>query len=67
MVLDTGEAFVGDLAMNGPPLRMGPGFPAFAEDPDLIESSWNRVVEAGGRTIYPAHGHPFPADRFRPR
>jgi glyoxylase-like metal-dependent hydrolase (beta-lactamase superfamily II) len=67
VVLDTGEAFVGDLAMNGPPLRIGPGYPAFAENPDLVEPSWNRVVAAGGRTIFPAHGKPFPADQFRPR
>ena len=32
VLLDNGEAFVGDLAMNEFPLRLSPGLPIFAED-----------------------------------
>jgi glyoxylase-like metal-dependent hydrolase (beta-lactamase superfamily II) len=32
VLLDTGDVFVGDLAMNKFPLRFSPGLPIFAED-----------------------------------
>jgi glyoxylase-like metal-dependent hydrolase (beta-lactamase superfamily II) len=62
MLLDTGEAFVGDLAMNKFPLRLTPGLPIFAEDwPKLIES-WQKLLDLGVKIVYPAHGKPFSAD-----
>jgi glyoxylase-like metal-dependent hydrolase (beta-lactamase superfamily II) len=62
ILLDTGEAFVGDLAMNKIPLRLTPGLPIFAEDwPKLIES-WQKLLDLGVRIIYPSHGDPFSAD-----
>jgi hydroxyacylglutathione hydrolase len=65
VLLDTGEAFVGDLAMNGFPLRFGPGLPVFAEDLQGVKSSWKRMLERGATTVYPAHGKPFSAERIR--
>jgi hydroxyacylglutathione hydrolase len=65
VLLDSGEALVGDLAMNGFPMRAGPGMPAFAENVDQVYASWEKVLTAGATTIYPAHGKPFPADRLR--
>ncbi len=65
VVLDTGEAFVGDLAMNGFPLRRGPGAPAFARDMGQVHASWRKLLDAGAATIYPAHGRPFPAEVLR--
>ena len=65
VLLDDGHAFVGDLAMNGPPLRFGPGLPIFAEQPERLASSWRTVLDAGARTIHPAHGKPFPAEVMR--
>jgi glyoxylase-like metal-dependent hydrolase (beta-lactamase superfamily II) len=61
VLLDTGEAFVGDLAMNKFPLRVSPGLPIFAEDPAAVERSWKLLLERGASTVYPAHGKPFPA------
>ncbi len=62
ILLDTGEAFVGDLAMNKLPLRLTPGLPIFAEDwPKLIES-WQKLLDLGVKIVYPAHGDPFSAD-----
>ncbi len=65
ILLDSGEAFVGDLAMNGFPLRWRPGLPIAAEDPAAIIDSWHRLLDEGARTIYPAHGKRFSADVMR--
>lgn len=61
VVLETGEAFVGDLAMNRFPLRLSPGLPIFAEDWEAVLDSWRTLIERGVKTVYPAHGKPFPA------
>jgi hydroxyacylglutathione hydrolase len=65
VVLDTGEAFVGDLAMNGLPLRFGPGLPVFSEDPSRLRDSWQLLFDAGARQLFPAHGKPVAAERMR--
>jgi hydroxyacylglutathione hydrolase len=65
VLLDTGEAFVGDLAMNRFPLRLSPGLPIFAEDPATLVESWRSLLEQGATTVYPAHGKPFPAEVIR--
>lgn len=65
VVLDGGEAFVGDLAMNKFPLRVNPGLPIFAEDPLKLIESWKMLLDQGVKMIYPSHGGPFPADIIR--
>ena len=65
VLLESGEAFVGDLAMNRLPLRLSPGLPIFADDPDQVVQSWRRLFELGVTTVYPAHGKPFSADVMR--
>ncbi len=65
VLLDSGEAFVGDLAMNNLPLRLTPGLPIIAEDAAQVVESWQRLLQAGARTIYPGHGKPFSADVMR--
>lgn len=62
VLLDTGEAFVGDLAMNRFPLRLTPGLPIFAEDSAAVSESWKLLLKNGATMIYPAHGEPFPAE-----
>lgn len=62
VLLETGEAFVGDMAMNTLPLRWGPGLPTFAEDMATLKQSWQKLLDQGARMIYPAHGNPFPAE-----
>ena len=62
LLLDSGEAFVGDLAMNGLPLRLGPGMPAVAEDTATVKESWRLLLDRGAVWIYPAHGKPFKAE-----
>jgi len=61
VLLDSGDAFVGDLAMNGFPLRRGPGMPAYGDDPEQIKHSWRLLLERGAKQIHPAHGASFDA------
>lgn len=65
VLLDSGEAFVGDMAMNKFPLRYGANLPVFAEDFAQLKESWRKLLNQGARTIYPAHGKPFSADVIR--
>ena len=65
VLLETGDAFVGDLAMNKFPLRLNPGLPIFAEDSQRVKESWELLLGQGAKTIYPAHGAPFSADTIR--
>ncbi len=65
LLLETGEAFVGDMAMNRFPLRYGANLPVFAEDLPQLKESWRKLLNQGAKTIYPAHGKPFPSDVIR--
>lgn len=65
VLLESGEAFVGDLAMNRFPLRLSPGLPIFADDPEQVVRSWRRLLEYPVTTVFPAHGAPFSADVMR--
>ncbi len=62
VVLASGEAFVGDLAMNRLPLCRRPSLGIFAEAPQQQSASWQSVVAHGVRTVYPPM-----ADRSRRR
>ena len=65
VLLETGDAIVGDLAMNGLPIRIGPGLPTVAEDMQRVKESWRFLLEQGAETVYPGHGKPFPAEIVR--
>jgi glyoxylase-like metal-dependent hydrolase (beta-lactamase superfamily II) len=65
VLLETGEAFVGDLAMSEFPLRLSPGLPILAEDLQTVRASWKLLLAAGAEMVYPAHGKPFSADILR--
>lgn len=60
VLMDTGEAFVGDLAMNRFPLCLSPSLPIFADNPAAVLSSWKTLIKLGASTVYPAHGKLFP-------
>lgn len=59
VLLDSGEALVGDLAMNKFPLRLGPGLPTVAENSGKVKESWRKLLDLGVTTVYRAHGKPF--------
>ena len=68
VLLDSGEVFVGDLAMNLFLLRLlrrNPGLPIFGDDIQLMKNSWKKLLDMGAKTVYPAHGEPFPAQIMR--
>lgn len=65
LLLETGDVFVGDLAMNSFPLRLTPGLPIFAEDMQQVKESWKLLLDKGAKTVYPAHGKPFTAEVIR--
>jgi glyoxylase-like metal-dependent hydrolase (beta-lactamase superfamily II) len=62
VVLESGDALVGDMAMNMFPLRLTPGLPIFAEDEASLRKSWGRLLDMGIRKVWPSHGRPFPAE-----
>ena len=64
LLLDSGHAFVGCVAMNGLPYRIGAGMPGFGEDIRALRESWRTILDSGARWIYPAHGRPFEAERL---
>jgi hydroxyacylglutathione hydrolase len=61
LLLDTGDVFVGDLAMNGLPLRIGPGLSVWAEDISASRESCRLLLDRGAQWIYPAHWKHFKA------
>ena len=65
VLLETGDAFVGDLAMSGFPLRFTPGLPILAENMAEVRGSWKLLLDKGTKRVYPAHGKPFSADIIR--
>ena len=65
VVLDSGEAIVGDVAMNGFPMRWGAGLPIFGDSEKEIRQSWKKLLDAGACIIYPGHGVPFPASQLK--
>jgi glyoxylase-like metal-dependent hydrolase (beta-lactamase superfamily II) len=65
VLLTSGEAFVGDLAANYLPANLGPIFPPFAENVELLLQSWEDLLKAGARIICPGHGRPFSAHLLR--
>ena len=62
VLLESGDTFVGDLAMNKFPLCLSPGLPIFADDLSVVKISWENLLNKGSRTVFPAHGEPFSAE-----
>ena len=61
VLLENGDAFVGDLAMNTLPMRFSLGLPVFGDSMEMIKNSWRLLLNQGAKMVYPAHGDPFPA------
>ena len=64
LLLNSGEAFVGDLAMSGFPRVSGPGPFVLGDDLETMKQSWQLLLDEGARKIYPSHGKPFDAGIF---
>ena len=56
LILEGGEAFIGDLAI-GSPIKVYPPFVVNKKD---VLKSWKKIIDLGAKKIYPAHGKPWP-------
>jgi glyoxylase-like metal-dependent hydrolase (beta-lactamase superfamily II) len=59
ILLDSGDALVGDMAMNDWYLRLTPGLPVLADDINMVVESWKKILPLGIKRVYPAHGMDF--------
>jgi len=62
ILLDSGDAIVGDMAMNDWYLRLTPGLPVLADDIKQVVQSWRKILPMGIKRVYPAHGMDFPVE-----
>lgn len=59
ILLETGDAIIGDMAMNDWYLRLTPGLPVLADDINRVVESWKKILPMGIKKIHPAHGRAF--------
>ncbi len=62
VLLEDGHAVVGDTAVRFPRPGGVSVMPPFAEDTAELLLTWQKLVAAGVRRLYPAHGLPFPVE-----
>jgi hydroxyacylglutathione hydrolase len=65
VLLDSGDAFVGCLAHSGPPFRLHPDLPLYADLPDELRRSWAKVIALGAKRIHPGHGRTFTVEEIQ--
>jgi glyoxylase-like metal-dependent hydrolase (beta-lactamase superfamily II) len=64
VILSTGQAFIGDAAMNFLP---GSGIhyhPIYIKNIQEVYESWKKLKRCGAKILYPAHGPPFLIERL---
>jgi glyoxylase-like metal-dependent hydrolase (beta-lactamase superfamily II) len=66
VVLNNGNSFVGDVAMNFLQFCGIKYRPIYIENITEVYESWRWLKKEGGKKIYPAHGKPFTIDRLEP-
>ena len=59
ILLETGDAIIGDMAMNDWYLRLTPGLPVLADDINKVVESWKKILPMGIKKVHPAHGMAF--------
>lgn len=67
VLMDHGEAMVGDLFMGGFVRSQTPHFPFFASDLSQVRTSLMTVLATNPRILHTAHGGPFDPDTVRRR
>ncbi|HSQ62892.1 MAG TPA: MBL fold metallo-hydrolase [Polyangiaceae bacterium] len=65
VLLEDGSCFVGDAAANLPALAGTRYCVILLEDIEEYYRSWDKLIRAGARRIFPAHGEPFSVERLR--
>ena len=56
VIVEGKHAIVGDIAMKFPLISRSSYEPIIAQDLDQVYRSWQRIIDCGVQTIYPAHG-----------
>ncbi len=63
LLLDTGDAFVGDLVTKTPVFPGGSYVPMFGDSREAVYASWRRLLDAGATLFYSDHiREPVPAE-----
>ena len=65
LVTDDGDCYCGDAAANFFRFAGTKKCVIYVGDIEEYYRSWDRLLEAGARTMFPAHGKPFPAAELR--
>jgi len=65
VALPDGDWLVGDAAANMLQFAGTKYCVIFIQDLDQYYRTWNKMLEAGAKQIFPAHGSPFPVDELR--
>lgn len=66
LILDSGQAFVGDAAIRYLPF-LPPLLPPFGYDRERLLKNWKELLETGISIFYPGHGWPFSAAELAAR
>ena len=64
MVFDDGDCIVGDAAANFPQLLGTKYCVIIIKNIETYYASWRKLIAAGARQIFPAHGGPFPVEKL---
>ena len=64
VITSSGKAFCGDAAMNYLNFAGCRHRPIYLADERQVFTSWQKLLEKGARTFYPAHGKPFGAEQL---
>ncbi len=65
MLLDNGDVICGDAAANMLLFAGSHYCTVLMTDMEAAYRSWQKMLDAGARMIYPTHGKPFPATRLK--
>ncbi|MFP4664552.1 MAG: MBL fold metallo-hydrolase [Bacteroidales bacterium] len=61
VVLEDGEAFVGDACFN---IFGNKVMPPFVNDAGALQNSWHKINESGAIKLFPGHGKPFKIEKL---
>ena len=62
LIMDDGDAFVGDAAFNCLSFLGLRHRPIVVESMPRVLESWDRIIRAQAKTVFPSHGEPFGID-----
>ena len=64
LITKQGNAFIGCCA-HGSPIRLIPGLPKIAQDMNQVLSSWEKIINAGAKTLHISHGNQLSVDKMK--